>query len=512
MARETVLLGDLFTHLDDQEDVQSWRSIAVSGIKEDSRRIVSGDIFVAREGEHCKGTDFIATAIERGAVAIIKQGGQPETSNIDTDSYQVPLLSIANLIDNLGDIAAAVFGNVVTKLNVIGITGTNGKTSCAHYLAQALNQLNISTYMIGTLGNGHPDNLQVATKTTPDACSLQQLFAEFYAAGVEAVVMEVSSHALEQGRVQGVPFKVVAYTNLSRDHLDYHGNMSAYAAAKAKLFTQYGAQHCILNADDRYNLAVLEQLKSQHSPCIASYSENSTSGAGFIAQNIQLRQGLAFDVAYKNQLTRITTGLVGKFNIANLLLCIATLSRFGFSLAAIQQSIAKLSPVPGRMQKVPRVQTATQPLCIVDYAHTPDALEKALLASRIHTDGQLIVVFGCGGDRDKGKRAQMASIAERFADVAIITSDNPRTENPDAIIEMIVAGLNPDFNYLVISDRRRAIYRAIGNAQSTDVILIAGKGHEDYQDIMGVKQPFSDEQVVLDALTEQGPYVQQVLL
>lgn len=502
MDSKYVLLGELFSGLS-IADNGAWCSIAASGIKEDSREIVPGDIFVARDGESFKGSDYIQAAIARGAVAALVEKSASQKTAIDTTAYQIPVIAIENMAFELGTIAAKVFHNVVAKLNIIGITGTNGKTSSAHYLAQALNSLGINTYIIGTLGNGHPHNLQQASRTTPDACSLQQLFAQFYASGAKAVVMEVSSHALEQGRVQGVPFNVVAYTNLSQDHLDYHGTMQAYAAAKAKLFSQFNAKHRILNLDDSYNGALYQQLQQNAAKTLTSYSETLSSNADFTAQQLQLSQGLSFELHSTQAVTQISSLLLGKFNVANLLLCIAVLVRLSFTMAQIKEVISGLKPVPGRMQKVAIASVKDQPLAIVDYAHTPDALEKALQASRVHTSGKLMVVFGCGGDRDTSKRALMAAIAERFADLVIVTSDNPRSENAHSIINMIAAGFSSDYKYTVKQDRKMAIDFAIKSAQAGDVVLVAGKGHEDYQEIMGVKQPFLDEQVVLEALTER---------
>ena len=506
MVKKPMLLSELFEGFVDKKTsdslIKRCCDLKISGIKEDSRQITVGDVFVARNGEHFKGTDFIEKAITLGAVAILVEKHNTTEAGVDFEGYSVPVIAIEGLAFKVGEIAAKVFSNVSQKLNVIGITGTNGKTSCAHYLAQSLNSLGINTYIIGTLGNGHPNALEGASHTTPDACSLQQLFAQFYAQGAQAVVMEVSSHALEQGRVQGVPFNLVAYTNLSQDHLDYHGTMQAYADAKAKLFTDFDAAHCVFNKDDQYNRQLLECLGGSNVHKLYSYSEKLDSGAQFVALDIDLQQGLAFELTAKDKLITIKTTLIGKFNIANLLLCAASLHALGYSLEQIKQALAALTPVPGRMQQVRSNENRQQPLCVVDYAHTPDALEKALTACRIHTQKQLFVVFGCGGDRDQTKRALMAKVAERFADQVIVTSDNPRTENPDVIIEMIKTGLSADLDYRVDSDRKRAITMAISAAGTGDVVLIAGKGHEDYQDIMGVKHHFLDAEIVSEALSQ----------
>jgi UDP-N-acetylmuramoyl-L-alanyl-D-glutamate--2,6-diaminopimelate ligase len=484
-----------------------WDEIRVTGICEDSRQIQPGDVFVARDGENFKGTQYISAAIDNGAVTVLVDQNSIEQMPAIATRYPVPVIAIENLHFYVGNIAADVYDNVTAKMQVIGVTGTNGKTSCAHYIAQALNKLSVTSFIIGTLGNGHPDHLLEAQRTTPDACALHRLFADFYQQGAKAVVMEVSSHALDQGRVQGVQFDVVSYTNLSRDHLDYHHSMQAYADAKARLFTEYDSQHRILNLDDEYNRALRDTFNDKQLNSMISYCENDDQDAAIWAENLNLHNGLNFTLATVCEKLTVNTQLLGKFNLANLLLCSAVLKALGFSLVQIQQSLNALLPVPGRMQKVSLPAAAGNaqsedniPMCVVDYAHTPDALEKALQASRVHTLGRLIAVFGCGGDRDTGKRAEMAKVAEQFADFSVVTSDNPRTENPESIIEMIVSGIANTDRHQVICDRKEAINQTVLTAQKGDVVLIAGKGHEDYQEIMNVKHPFLDAQIVEQAL------------
>lgn len=504
---KTKSLAELFAVYSSQDKESYWSQIQVSGINEDSRNIKSGDIFVARNGEHFKGTDYIAKAVANGAVAVLVDQETVKHLAEDVSECSVPLIAIENLSEQIGNIAADVFSNVTEQMTVIGVTGTNGKTSCAHYIAQALNNNSVKSFIIGTLGNGHPDNLQEAQRTTPDACALHRLFADFYCQGAAAVIMEVSSHALDQGRVNGVSFDVVAYTNLSRDHLDYHQTMQAYAQAKTALFTRFDSKHRILNMADEYNRELSEAFDAEQSASLISYCENDQYSADLWAEDLSLVNGLRFTLASCEQKVSVNTQLLGKFNLANLLLCSAVLKALDYPLTQIQQSLNGLRPVPGRMQKVTlmsgNAQLAQQqqsPMCVVDYAHTPDALEKALQASRVHTQGKLVAVFGCGGDRDTGKRAEMAKIAEQFADRLVVTSDNPRTEDPESIIEMIVAGIKNTSDYQVMTDRREAISQAVMNASSDDVVVIAGKGHEDYQEIMNVKHPFLDAQVVEQAL------------
>ena len=503
LSKKSVHLAALFPEIASAATNREWQGIQVSGVKEDSRNIQPGDLFVARDGEYFKGSEYIAAAAVKGAVAVLVNKSVQWPAAIDLNRFSIPVIALDNLSDKIGVIAAQVFNNVVAKLNIIGITGTNGKTSCAHYLAQALNSLKVKAYIIGTLGNGDPDALQEASRTTPDACALQQMFAEFYYAGAQAVVMEVSSHALEQGRVKGVPFNAVAFTNLSRDHLDYHGSMQEYGKAKSRLFTDYTVNHRVLNLDDAYNRQLLASLDQSQLDSTVTYSEKLAENADLTAVDCHLlHSGLQFSL--RNNLTsvEIDTQLLGKFNVANLLLTCSVLYRLGYRDLQVQSSVSGLLPVPGRMQTV--VESTSQPICIVDYAHTPDALEKALQASRVHCIGQLIVVFGCGGDRDHGKRSEMAVVAQRLADSVIVTSDNPRTEKPLSIINMITAGFSEQAEYRVISDRKSAIVAAINTAGLGDVVLVAGKGHEDYQEIMGEKHYFLDAEAVAFALMEKN--------
>jgi UDP-N-acetylmuramoyl-L-alanyl-D-glutamate--2,6-diaminopimelate ligase len=472
-------------------------AIKISGINEDSREIVSGDLFVARDGEHFKGSDYIESAAKNGAlVAIVRNAN----TYIDSKCYSIPVIGIKDLEQRLGLIAAKIFGGCVDKLNIIGITGTNGKTSCAHFLAQALNSLGVNTFIIGTVGNGHPSALQEASRTTPDACSLHKLLAQFYQQGAQTVVMEVSSHALEQGRVAGVPFNVAAFTNLSRDHLDYHGSMQAYGQAKSLLFTNFLAKHKVLNLKDDFNKQLITRLREQGDNTLVTYSEDEHIAADYTAKQLNLVGGISFKLETDSGEMSVNTALIGQFNVANLLLCIAVLSRLGFSNQQVVESTKQLRTVPGRMQNIVCERLESQPLVVVDYAHTPDALQKALHACRVHCKERLLVVFGCGGDRDPGKRAEMAEFAEQYADFVYVTSDNPRTEDPMHVIDMVVAGLSNQARFEVLENRKEAIFKAVNMAGENDVVLVAGKGHEDYQEIMGVKHKFLDASVVLEAL------------
>jgi len=458
----------------------AYADLLVSDLSQDSRQIKPGTLFVARSGLQHKGVDFVVDAEACGAVAVLL-----DSTELDAcPDVAIPVIAIPNLINNIGLIAANFYDHPSRALTVIGITGTNGKTSCAHFIAQAMNTLGIKTAIVGTVGNGFPDALQQATHTTPDAIGLQRLFAQLRAEGAGAIVMEVSSHALEQKRVASVEFDYGVFTNLSRDHLDYHGSMEAYGNAKAKLFRDCALKSAVINSDDSFGLQLLSD---------ESIGCNKVS-VGRIKGNICMQayrlalHGIEAEVKTQKGNFTFCSKVIGEFNLDNLLLVMAVLSEQGFSNEQIVHGLSKLESVPGRMQAV---VAANKPLVIIDYAHTPDALEKALQAVRAHTSGTLWCVFGCGGDRDAGKRELMGQIADQLADHLVVTSDNPRTEQPDTIIAMIENGIHQHIPNIEV-DRAAAIDLAINQASPEDVVLIAGKGHEDYQEIGEVRYPFSD--------------------
>jgi UDP-N-acetylmuramoyl-L-alanyl-D-glutamate--2,6-diaminopimelate ligase len=522
--------------------------IPVTRLVTDSRSIQRGDTFVAYPGEKSDGRQFISAAIAQGANAVIYEkllSGHPWEAQhfIWNDIWQVPNLAVSDLRNKAGWLADAVYGAPSEKLWVVGITGTNGKTSTAHWIAHALNDaapvggtpkvgnplsgkpnvewsppvgapLSCSApsagkkcALIGTLGNGFVDALQASVNTTPDAIRVHGLLADYVREGAQAIAMEVSSHALSQGRVNAVRFDVAMLTNLSRDHLDYHGDMQSYAAAKRKLFDWQQLKYVVLNLDDAYGVELAEQLQN---------SDAEVIGYGLSDAALQLAERLGLRMVYGNLLemtgqglrlvvhsswgaAELNSALVGRFNAANLLGALAVLLVSGISLHDAVQSLSKVQPVAGRMQ---RLGSAQQPTVIVDYAHTPDALEKVLQALRevsAAAGGKVLCVFGCAGDRDRGKRAMMGKVAEKFSDFCTITSDNPRGENPREIIAEIVSGMHQK-NHEIIIERAAAIQSAISHAQQGDTVLVAGKGHEDYQEINGVKHPFSDVLVVRQAL------------
>ncbi len=523
--------------------------VPVTRLVTDSRAVQQGDTFVAYPGEKTDGRQFIAQAIARGANAVIYEkllSGHPREARhfAWNAAWQIPNLAVSDLRHKAGWLADAVYGAPSEKLWMIGITGTNGKTSASHWIAHALSEAGKKCALIGTLGNGFAGALKASANTTPDAIRVHGLLADYLAADAQAVAMEVSSHALAQGRVNGVRFDVALLTNLSRDHLDYHGDMESYAASKRKLFDWEQLKYAVVNLDDAFGAELAEQLcdaafpSPQSSPggrgCkreagqagILSQDKNSQKqysipeviGYGLSDAALQLAERLGLRMVYGNlaQMSgqglrlnvhsswggaQINSALVGRFNAANLLGALAVLLVSGVELGEAVQSLGKVQAVAGRMQ---RLGGAGQPTVIVDYAHTPDALEKVLLALREVSDsasGSLICVFGCGGDRDRGKRAMMGLVAEKFSDHCIVTSDNPRSENPQHIIAEILGGMTAN-NHEVIAERAAAIGRAICLARQRDTVLVAGKGHEDYQEINGVKHPFSDAAVAAQALQE----------
>jgi UDP-N-acetylmuramoyl-L-alanyl-D-glutamate--2,6-diaminopimelate ligase len=535
-------------------------NVPITRLVTDSRAIQRGDTFIAYPGEKTDGRQFIADAIVQGANAVIYEkflSGHPLEAQhfVWNDAWQVPNLAVADLRHKAGWLADAAYGMPSEKLWVVGITGTNGKTSTSHWIAHALNDAGKKCALIGTLGNGFVDALRATENTTPDAIRVHGLLADYSRDGAQAVAMEVSSHALSQGRVNAVHFDVAMLTNLSRDHLDYHGDMQSYADTKRKLFDWQQLGFVVLNLDDAYGVELAEQLSLQEgrrwvpggsaatlpqsagcavtsdlasvvgSPSRVAGSSTSNEsrdadaeiiGYGLSAAALLLAERLGLRMVYGNLLemtgqglrlavhsswggAELNSALVGRFNAANLLGALAVLLVSGVALSDAVHALSRVQPVAGRMQRLGSVQ---QPTVIVDYAHTPDALEKVLQALReisAEADGKVFCVFGCGGDRDRGKRAMMGLVAEKYSDFCIVTSDNPRGENPREIIAEIVSGMNAD-NHEIIVDRAAAIQSAIRHARQGDTVLIAGKGHEDYQEINGIKHPFSDVSVAQQAL------------
>lgn len=475
------------TRLNDILAALSAQGIEVKSLAADSRQVETGDVFLAYPGELSDGRAHIDTALVRGAAAIVY-----EAKDADVRVTNVPSLAVPNLRSVVAPLADAVYGHPSHALWLAGVTGTNGKTSTTQWLAESFARLGKKCALIGTLGNGFPGALVPSPNTTPNALTLQKALRGFVDAGAEACAMEVSSIGIEEGRIDATRFAVAVFTNFTRDHLDYHGSMEAYAEAKLKLFDWPDLRVAVINIDDPFSARILERIAGRV-PCIGyTLNEAKADVAECLsARNIGMHaSGLSFEV---NGVS-IRASVIGRFNASNLLAVMACLRAYGFTLAEAADAVASLQPPPGRMQIVSTSAGGDNlPLVIVDYAHTPDALEKVLIALREVAQargGKLHCVFGCGGDRDRGKRPIMGAVAEAHADDVIVTSDNPRNEAPDAIIAAILAGMKKAPR--VEADRAAAIRSVIGEAAARDVVLLAGKGHEDYQEIGGVKLPFSD--------------------
>jgi len=486
MGQAITVLGDLVDGLTADQS-----AVPVTGIALDSRRVRPGDVFIAVSGHASDGRDFIDAAVAKGAAAIIAE------APCDPSQWRLPVVVVDTLSERISDIAGRFYQHPSRDLTVIGVTGTNGKSSVTHYLAQMLESLAQPCGVIGTLGAGRVSQLSGALNTTPDAISIQATLSQWRDAGARWAAMEVSSHGLSQHRVAALQFSTAVFTNLSQDHLDYHGSMADYGAAKARLFVTPGLQHAVLNADDSYTAELRKVMSASTNiltfglatPADVTASDIVYSAAGMAARLHTPWGELQLD-----------TALIGVVNLKNVLATVAVLGAEGFAIDQIQQALGGLKPVPGRLEKLPS-EGGVQ--VIIDYAHSPDALEQVLSSLRPHCQQKLWCVFGCGGNRDKGKRPLMAAIAKQLADVVVVTTDNPRDEAPADIASEIVQGLK-ESDYILELDRQRAIERSIAEAADGDVIVIAGKGHEDYQESRGKRMPFSDVKCARLALIERA--------
>jgi UDP-N-acetylmuramoyl-L-alanyl-D-glutamate--2,6-diaminopimelate ligase len=478
------------------------------GATASSRDSRQGMAFLAYPGAIRDGRDFIGDAVLRGASAVLYEADDFAWK----DEWRVPRIAVRGLKQFASAIGGHIYAHPSNALWMVGITGTNGKTSVSQWVAQALNasgKTAAAAAVLGTIGNGLVSGaLQPSDNTTPDALALQRLLREFTDAGATACAMEVSSHGLDQGRVADVKYDVAVFTNLTRDHLDYHGTMETYGEAKAKLFTMRGLNAAVVNVDDVFGREIasrLEKNAERRGVKVIRYAMNGGAKfANLIATDISISSaGLSFTVRGQHDLSvsgeaLVESHILGAFNVSNLLAVIGVLLVSGVSLADAAARIASLDSVPGRMQTI---REPKRPLVVVDYAHTPDALEKALstLAAIVPDKGRLISVFGCGGDRDRGKRPQMGAISAKYADFTVVTSDNPRNEDLIRIIDDIEMGVG-SAPHDTIADRHQAIFEALNHANANDVVLIAGKGHEDYQIIGEAKHHFSDVEVAREAL------------
>jgi UDP-N-acetylmuramoyl-L-alanyl-D-glutamate--2,6-diaminopimelate ligase len=455
----------------------------ISGLALDSRRVEGGELFLAYPGTRRDGRSFIADALRRGAAAVAYD---PEGFQYQGEAPGIP---VANLAGLASEIAARFYGRASERLFVIGVTGTNGKTSCVHFLAQCLERLGRQPRMIGTLGSGRVWRPEIGELTTPDPLDLQNLMRQFADGGATDVVMEVSSHALKQGRVAAVQFDAALFTNLSRDHLDYHADIDDYAQAKKSLFQRASLRFAVVNADD----AVGRQIRSRAAAPVVAFGEGGEIRAAEVRVD---ENGLSMRIENPYRPLTLSVALVGHINVANVLAVAGVLLEMGFEPGDVEEVLNALAPVPGRMELFR--SPLGGPTAVVDYAHTPDALQRALLSVREHCRGELWCVFGCGGDRDRGKRPEMGAIAEKLAARVILTNDNPRSEPPEVIADEIRAGMSSAPQ--VILDRRRAIAEALDSARAGDWVLIAGKGHETYQIIGDRVTSFDDREVVSGCL------------
>ncbi len=464
-------------------------------ITTDSRKVQSGSLFLAYPGEKSDGRSYIADAIKNGASAVL---WDPEGFNWNPD-WDIENIAIKHLRLQAGNIASQFYKNPSEKLWMIGVTGTNGKTSITHWLSQCFNYLEHKTAVIGTLGNGLPNQLSPTTNTTPDAVLLQGMLADYVEQKVEIVAMEVSSHGLHQGRVRGVNFDVAVLSNLTRDHLDYHETFEAYAAEKRRLFVENDLKFAVLNCDDEFGQEIETDLTNVGTPVLGYGIESGDVRATELhLENTHF----AFYAVTPYGNAPVKANLIGRFNVYNVLAVLATLLASKVSLDHAIEAISHIESAKGRMQQI---GGGNLPLVVVDYAHTPDALEKVLTALKAQAASRVICVFGCGGNRDAGKRVLMGKIASEIADAVVVTSDNPRDEAPDEIIQDILSGMHG--NFAIEEDRAKAISVGIFSAKPGDIVLIAGKGHEDYQEIAGKKLPFSDVEQAKDVLkVYQGAY------
>ncbi|HCH5664064.1 TPA: UDP-N-acetylmuramoyl-L-alanyl-D-glutamate--2,6-diaminopimelate ligase [Vibrio parahaemolyticus] len=474
-------------------DYPSLASVLVSELELDSRKVQPGTTFVAIVGHVVDGRKFIASAIEKGANAVIAQACDVKAHGTIDIIDDIPVVYLDALDKCLSEIAGQLY--TYPDMKLIGVTGTNGKTTITQLIAQWIGLVGSKAAVMGTTGNGFLDDLKEAANTTGNAVEIQHTLASLAEQQAQYTALEVSSHGLIQGRVKSLSFAAGVFTNLSRDHLDYHGTMEEYANAKLTLFTQHQCDQAIINVDDEVGAAWAKQLTNAIAVSLAPTTEFEhalwASQVAYAESGITIR----FDGQFGEG--TLHAPLIGEFNAANLMLAFATLLNLGFDKNDLLATAAQLQPVLGRMELF---QAEHRAKVVVDYAHTPDALEKALQALRVHCDGQLWAIFGCGGDRDAGKRPMMAEIAERLGDKVVLTDDNPRSEDPVFIVKDMLAGLSKPAEAIVQHDRFKALSYALENAAPQDIILLAGKGHEDYQIRNGETIHYSDRESAMQLL------------
>jgi UDP-N-acetylmuramoyl-L-alanyl-D-glutamate--2,6-diaminopimelate ligase len=465
----------------------------VGSLQLNNLNVRPGDVFIALPGLTADGRDYVDHAVKRHAAAVVfeKNGSDREDQLVDN----VPVIGVAGLREHLGEIASRYYGSPSSKMKVVGVTGTNGKTTTAFLVAQALEQQQRYCFYSGTLGTGRIGALHPSLLTTVDAISMHGMLAEFVAQGADALAMEVSSHGLDQGRANGVEFDVGIFTNLTQDHLDYHGSMQLYGEAKKKLFEFPSITTAVINVDDDFGRSLADSLgrRVDGPNCITyGFTDADLSPRNLVVND----QGIQFELEFAAQTMHVSARLLGELNVSNLLATIGAMIGLGFDPGQVCGSVAALEPPPGRMEVFRG--DSTSPSVIVDFAHTPDALRRALCSLRPLCQGRLVVVFGCGGDRDRGKRSQMGAIAEQFADAAIVTDDNPRTESAIDIVNQILSGMKEPAR--VVHDRKQAVAEAIAEYGPGDIILLAGKGHESTQAVDGRVLDLNDREFVAELL------------
>ena len=476
-------------------------AIEIRNIAGNSTDVTAGSAFIARPGIKSHGIDYAIDAARAGAVAVLFDAGDEYSLQriaLLRKQVEVQWIGIDDLERANGHIVSRFFGDPGRAMTIIGVTGTDGKSSVTHLLVQALTAIGECCASIGTLGFGIANELKPGALTTPDAIGLQSRLHEFQQQGCGYVVMEVSSHALEQFRVNGCDFDIAVLTNLGRDHLDYHGSLENYAEAKARLFREFDLSGRVLNADDLLGRRLAADLQSNTTVRYSAEAEEPGQAEVRLESSELTVDGHNLRVSTPRGIVSASTALIGRFNVANTLACIATLVALGFDRDRIEAAISDLRPIPGRMEKFSGGSGTAS--VVVDFAHTEQALRACLAACREHVGGRLWCVFGCGGDRDQGKRPGMGRAVEELADRVIVTDDNPRNESPEKIVTEILAGMqNPD-RACVVHNRQAAIEYALSEAAPGDLVVVAGKGHEQEQIIGKERRPFSDRHVVSSIL------------
>ena len=467
-------------------------NIEVTGIANHSKKVQRGDLYMALEGEHEYGLNFLSDVIARGAKAVVWDG-----RGISSYPSTVPMIRIPNLRENMGLIASRFYDYPSDAMEVIAVTGTDGKSSVSHFITECLSVAGKPCGLIGTLGYGCFGNLQASTHTTPDALTIHKIINELRQRDIDRVVIEASSHGLVQGRLNGLTIDTAVFTNLGHDHLDYHGSVTKYMHAKRRLFEYDSLKTAVINADDKYAESMINACHK--GVTVLSYSKQSPTAAAYLIEAKNRKQGLVLRVSLLGKVLDIETRVFGNFNIYNLLATLLVLISHGLRLDDAAECLAEIHPVNGRMQLL---GGGDLPRVFLDYAHTPQALKQVLKSCRDYTTADLICVFGCGGERDISKRPLMGEVAQLYADRIVICDDNPRGEDPKQICSDILKGITKNRAHCVIQDRAKAISKAIKDAAPSDVVLVAGKGHERYQIVKGVKKPFNDADIIQKALKD----------